>query len=247
MPPISYQDHVARLKQELGYDRAMQSAIGRNFDPVGEILRAFLIQNGLLPVHYLVDVGCGAGRLAKHLSDYLTGPYLATDIVADLVDYARSLAGRPDWRFETVRSAVIPEAADRADFICFFSVFTHLAHEDSFRYLREAVRVARPGGRIVFSFLEFAEPRHWSFFESAVDPVHAEAHPATVFLSRDAITAWAAHLGADIEAIHAGSEAHIELPRPVEFPDGLRFDRFARLGPIGQSACILRKSRTPAV
>ncbi len=241
MPPVSYRDLIERLTRELGHDKAMQAAIGRHFDPVGEILRAFLVQNGLAPEHYVIDVGCGAGRLSKHLRDYLTGPYLGTDIVPDLVEHARHLAERPDWRFETVTEVSIPEADDRADFICFFSVFTHLAHEDSFRYLREAVRVARPGGRIVFTFLEFAVRRHWSFFETALDRVRADAQPAIVFLSRDAIDAWAAHLPVNIESIHAGDEAHVALPHPIEFPEGPRFERTATLGPIGQSVCVLRK------
>jgi len=242
MPPLSYPAFIERLKREQGSDRAMEAAIGRHFDPVGEILCAFLVQNGLLPTHDVVDVGCGAGRLAKHLAPYLTGRYLGTDVVPDLVDHARRLAGRADWRFETVRDLVIPERDRAADFVCFFSVFTHLAATDSYRYLVEAARVARPGGRIVFSFLEFAVARHWVFFETALDPVRAEALPATTFLSRDAIEAWAAHLPVTIEKIHAGDEAHVELPQPVAFPGGPTFERHATLGPIGQSVCILRRS-----
>ena len=177
-----------------------------------------------------------------YLPTHGDGPYLGTDIVPDLVDYAGRLASRADWRFETVRDVIIPERDGRADFVCFFSVFTHLAHVESFRYLAEAARVARPGARIVFTFVEFAVDRHWTFFETALDPVHAEAQPAIVFMSRDAINAWVAHLPVTIEAIHAGDEAHVVLPHPVEFPGGPKFERMARLGPIGQSVCILRRT-----
>ncbi len=241
MPPLTYPAFVERLKREQGPDRALEAAIGRYFDPVGIILRAFLVQNGLLPSHDVVDVGCGAGRLAKHLAPYLTGHYLGTDVVPDLVDHARRLAGRRDWRFETVRDIVIPECDSASDFVCFFSVLTHLDDTDSFRYLAEAARVARPGGRIVFSFLEFAVARHWQYFETALDPVRAEAAPAIVFHSRDAIEAWAAHLPVTVEKIHAGDEAHVELPHPVAFPDGPTFDKRSTLGPVGQSVCILRR------
>ena len=35
-----------------------------------------------------------------------------------------------------------------------FSVFTHLLHEESFIYLEDFKRVLKPGGSVVFSFLE---------------------------------------------------------------------------------------------
>ena len=37
MPPVSYPEFIERLKREQGHDRAMEAAIGRYFDPVGEI------------------------------------------------------------------------------------------------------------------------------------------------------------------------------------------------------------------
>ena len=55
MPPVSYPEFIERLKREQGHDRAMEAAIGRQFDRVGEIPRAFPIQSGFLPQHYLVD------------------------------------------------------------------------------------------------------------------------------------------------------------------------------------------------
>ncbi len=54
----------------------------------------------------------------------------------ELIKYARRLVPRPDWRFETVNSLTIPEKDGQADIVCFFSVFTHLLHEQQ----------GRPGG-----------------------------------------------------------------------------------------------------
>jgi hypothetical protein len=93
----------------------------------------------------------------------------------------------------------------------------------------------------VFSFLEFAVERHWSFFEAAVDRTRAEKAPAIVLLSRDAIAAWAAHLPVTVEAIHAGDVPHVALPHPIQFDGGPRFERLATLGPVGQSVGVLRR------
>ena len=43
--------------------------------------------------------------------------------------------------------------ADSVDMICAFSVINHMEHEDAYLYLKEALRVVRPGGRFVFSCL----------------------------------------------------------------------------------------------
>jgi len=67
MPPLSYPAFVERLKREQGPERALEAAIGRHFDPVGVILRAFLVQNGLLPPYDVVYVGCGC-RKARQAS-----------------------------------------------------------------------------------------------------------------------------------------------------------------------------------
>jgi hypothetical protein len=37
--------------------------------------------------------------------------------------------------------------------VCAFSVFTHMEHEDAYRYLKDARRIVRSGGRFVFSCL----------------------------------------------------------------------------------------------
>src|SRR5262249_14735578 len=41
----------------------------------------------------------------------------------------------------------------RADLLCAFSVFTHMEHEDTYRYLCEARRIVRPGGQMIYSCL----------------------------------------------------------------------------------------------
>jgi SAM-dependent methyltransferase len=233
----TYQSFVNTLGRRHDRDRAMQVAIGSQFKAFGIVERQILIQYGLQPDGYVIDVGCGSGRLAKPLSEYLRGPYLGIDIVPELLDYARDLVARPDWRFEVAPGLTIPERKERADTVCFFSVFTHLLHEQSFAYLQEARRVLKPGGCIVFSFLEFAIPCHWDVFETNIADIGGQHH-LNMFMGRDAIEAWAAHLSLDLVAIHDGDKPHVPLPHPVTLDDGTVM---SGQGNLGQSVCVLKK------
>jgi SAM-dependent methyltransferase len=211
-------------------EQAMAEAVGGYFDEFSQLMLKILIEAGLKPEHYLIDVGCGSGRLTKSAESYLTGRYLGTDVVPALLDNARKY-GKPGWRFEKASSIAIPEQDSAADVVCFFSVLTHLLHEDSFRYLREARRVLKRGGRIVFSFLEFRVYATRSVFRQMVARRDTGlARVVDQFFSRDAIEAWADELDLDIVKIAGGDENQIA-------EDG------SGVYSLGQSICVLEKNR----
>jgi SAM-dependent methyltransferase len=231
-----YREHVRKLEEQHGdHAVAMQEAVGGEFESIGQMELDLLASVGLPDDGYLIDVGCGSGRLAAPLSRCWKGNYLGTDIVPELLDHARSLVDRPEWRFELCSDLLIPATSDTADIVCFFSVFTHLLHEETYRYLHEAHRVLRPGGRVVFSFLEFSVKSHWGVFEADVQARGAAHH--NQFISRDGIEAWASHLGFEVEHIWAGDVPFIPLSKPVTM-SGLAFEN---VGTFGQSAAVLRK------
>lgn len=234
----SYPRLVRVLRKAHGNDRAMQLAVGGEFEAIGELELEMLKHFGLREDAYVIDVGCGSGRLAKPLSAYLKGAYLGIDIVSELVRYARGLVARADWRFEMAEGLRIPEEDNRADVVCFFSVLTHLLHEQSYVYLTEARRVLKPGGRIVFSFLDFTVADHWGIFESNIVDLRNKAHPLNVFISKDAIGVWAKRLDLRIVALHDGDQPFIPLSRPVRFENGQTVEN---LGALGQSVCVLEK------
>lgn len=220
-----YVSHVHGLQKRLSQDEAMEEAVGGgDFAAIGGIMSGLLRHYGLPADGYLIDVGCGSGRLAKPISAYLKGRYLGFDLVPELVAHARKIVGRPDWRFEVIEHIEIPEQDGAADMVCFFSVLTHLLHEQGYWYLEEARRVLKPGGRIVFSFLEFAEPAHWQVFADTLEATkQRQIFPLNVFIDRDALPVWAEHLGLEVVDIRGAAE--------VVAPEGN----------LGQAICVLQK------
>ena len=231
-----YRAYVAAHLDSDDAEKGIRDAIGANFDTMGLIQRDLLVAHGLRPDGVVVDVGCGAGRLALPLSTYLTeeGHYTGTDVVPELVRYARRLVNRPDWKFRVVDQLRIPAPRDSADIVCFFSVMTHLRHEHSYLYLRAAKRVVKPTGRIVVSFLEFATHAHWAVFEHNYEDPFADK-PLDQFLSRDALQAFAKHLDLDIVAIHGGDELAIPLREPITMDNGTVY---TDAGSLGQSFAV---------
>ena len=248
MPSIDYRTRYVDFVRELTtrFDRvqAMRSASGGQYELVGALMRETLIAAGLRPHHSLVDVGCGSGRLAFALRSYLEGPYLGIDVVPELLAYAREACNRQDWRFEETSGTGIPAPDGTADMVCFFSLLTHLLHEDSYHYLAEAARVLKDEGTIVFSFLDFAVDGHWFVFEGMLDArATREITHHNQFMARGMIQPWAARLGLSVAAILDGDRPQVRLATDVITEDGGVMPRDTGLG---QSICILRKGSMAA-
>ena len=235
-----YNKLVTRLtKSSASLDQAMSLAVGGNFAAFGQIESDLLRMVGLRDGMRLIDLGCGSGRAAVAIARDFKIDYHGIDIVQALLDYAK--ANTPaHYRYSCVEQIEIPDQDASADMICAFSLFTHLLHEESYRYLQECVRVLKPGGRLVFSFLEFAMPSLWEVFENTIrESKHANRTHLNVFIERSAITAWAEHLGLVIETWQDSAQGPcIPLSRPAVMDNGETFETAANMG---QSVCVLRK------
>jgi len=239
-----YSTLVSRLRERHGKafwsKPVMGIAVGGEFDAVGQIQADLLRMHGLRDGMSLLDVACGAGRTAFALSNnFRLGAYLGTDVVADLLEFARELCPQ-DYRFQQVDGLHVPAGDASFDMACAFSLFTHLLHEESYVYLGEILRVLKPGGLLVFSFLEFAMAHHWNIFEiTAQQAAEGSRAHLNVFLERSAIETFASHLGCSIACYQDDlAGPYIPLSRPLEYDDGSRQEGLAA---FGQTVCVLRK------
>lgn len=170
-------DRVRGRREDLVPPRRLSFMVGGDFREVGASVLGHLIDpGGLRPDDRVLDVGCGAGRIAVPLTGYLSarGSYEGFDSwrpgvrwcrrnvtprfsnfrfqVADLYNEFYTPGGRfraSEYRF--------PYPDEHFDFVFLTSVFTHLLPEDMENYLAEVSRVLGPGGRTLITFFLWEE------------------------------------------------------------------------------------------
>jgi len=132
----------------------------------------------LQPDERILDVGCGTGRIARPLLDYLhePGEYEGLDVAPDAIKWCKKrISSRyPHFRFQladiynrmynpsgrTIASEYrFPYDDESFDFVILASVFTHMLHRDLANYTAQIARVLRPGGTL-FGYLFFAQSRN---------------------------------------------------------------------------------------
>ncbi|MBI3704474.1 MAG: class I SAM-dependent methyltransferase [Rhizobiales bacterium] len=237
---LKYRATAQRLFAEHDPTQAATTCVGGNFIALGELEVKLLQMLDFDMNMSIVDVGAGCGRLATALARHgFAGNYFGTDVCPELLNYARERLPER-YKFELVDGFAIPERDSVADFVCFFSVFTHLLHEESFVYLKDALRVLKPGGQVIVSYLDFAVNAHWQIFEVTVATIN-ETRADNVFMSRDLWNAWAEKLGLRITFWQDGGIPFIDIEQPIVFENGVTRTGSSGLGPIGQSVIALAK------
>lgn len=212
-----YHKHVESLiKNTASYDEAMSLAVGGLYDSVGDGLLKSLVSEGLADNHTLIDVGCGSGRVPAAITRQGILPglqYVGTDVVQKLLDYAKTKS-RPGFRFLRHAEISIPVENDTADFVVFFSVFTHLLHEETYLYLQDAARVLKRGGKVMATFLEFEAAHQWPIFEGTVGQYQSKTRPhLNVFSERRMYRVFAEKLGYDEPVFRDGGQTAVVLKK----------------------------------
>ncbi len=124
---------------------------------------------GLKPADSVLDMGCGVGRIALPLTQYLSseGRYEGFDIRDYMITWCQQniTARHPNFRFQAVPVASstrpgehqaatyrFPYPDESFDLACASALFTDLNADATENYISEARRVLRPGGVVVATF-----------------------------------------------------------------------------------------------
>lgn len=215
----SYEALVARKRRlhSGDYDMAMMASIGAlspaDFVSQGDGQVEVLRHHGLRDGMAIYDLGCGSGRTAMALQrSGWRGHYKGADIVKPLVGYLKSKC--EGYEAVVHRDLTIAAQDSSLDMVFHWSVFTHLYPEECYLYMEDAYRCLKPGGKLVFSFLEFEDIRHHEIFRARVKRFRQRGWSATLdaFLHRDWIRFWAADIGFIDTAFTDGTDAHPHPP-----------------------------------
>lgn len=136
----------------------------------GRWMLASLDVGELAPDGRVLDIGCGPGRIAARLTGHLEGgSYEGFDVVPRSISWCqRKISARhPSFRFQLAdirnaqynptgsqeaRAYSFPYPDREFDLALAASVFTHMRPGEIKRYVSEAARVLKPGGRLLASF-----------------------------------------------------------------------------------------------
>ena len=143
-----------------------------DFKKIGEHYLAVFIEHcGLLPEHHVLDIGCGIGRIAIPLTNFLNnqGSYDGFDIVEKGISWCRKHISTsfPNFKFlhvdlkndlynlkteQKAKNFIFPYLDNNFDLIILTSVFTHMLIEDVENYIKEIYRVLKPNGKCLITF-----------------------------------------------------------------------------------------------
>ena len=138
-----------------------RKAVGEMWEEIGKLQFDFLINRGLKPDHYFLDVGCGSLRGGVHFIRYLKpGHYFGIDNNKELLDAGRNVELK---RYNLIEQSPILVQMDNFDFqslntqfnyVIAQSVFTHLPLNNIIRCIINIEKVLVQDGRFYATFFE---------------------------------------------------------------------------------------------
>jgi len=195
-----------------------------NWAKIGRLQFDFLVQEGLKPEHYMLDVGCGMLRGGSHFVGYLdAGHYYGIDQNAGALAAGEAKLQREGIaeKRPTLRERsdfTVSDLGQSFDFALAQSVFTHLTFNSIERCLARVAPVLKPGGRFYATFFPSPGPR----LRADSITVSASDYPIEVHVDKDpyyydpTLFSWLCE-GSDLQCEYRGEWGHPRLQQMLVF------------------------------
>jgi ubiquinone/menaquinone biosynthesis C-methylase UbiE len=197
-----------------------EEELGRSGRHTVEILEKLIRINAS---DVILEIGCGVGRVGKILSPRCS-KWIGTDISSNMLHYAAErLAGLDNIELVELSTVGLKEISDNSiDAVYCTVVFMHLYEWDRYRYVKEAFRVLKAGGRCFFDNIDITSKHGWKVFleASAYDLDKRPAH-LSMTSSGDELETYLLRAGFDKVKIHRWDEAWVGATgvKPDHFED----------------------------
>ncbi len=175
--PVDVLEQLTGNKPPMTPPRGMIFTGSGDFVKSGKALMDLCVQHTeLKPDGTILDVGCGIGRLAVPLTNYLTnkGRYEGFDVVEDGINWCKKNISNkyPNFTFTytplrndlynldtsiLAQTFQFPYPENTFDAVVLTSVFTHMQYPEVQHYLKEIKRVLKPNGACLATFFVMDE------------------------------------------------------------------------------------------
>lgn len=192
------------------------------WDYLGKLQLDYLVEQGLTPDKYVLDVGCGPLRAGVHFIGYLeAGHYAGIDKRGDTLERARDVE-LPRYGLADKSPHLIVNGAFEFsrlgmtfDYAIAQSVFTHLPVNNIVRCLVEMAKVLNPGGRFYATIYE--NPNGKQFLGEIQQSERVVSYPDRDKYHYDLDTLRCAAQGTGLTMSYSGDWGHPDNQKMVVF------------------------------
>lgn len=135
---------------------------------------------GYGPTDVVLEIGCGVARVGRVLAPFVR-EWIGCDVSPNMIRLAsRRLLGLSNTRLQEISGYDLQPVPDNSvDVVYTTVVFMHLEEWDRFIYMREALRVLKPGGRFYCDNVDLASKEGWKVFAECLQWT-AKERPAQI-------------------------------------------------------------------